>query len=598
MHFDDRLATVLQHRAAGERAARVQFRQLLDLLSDPAGASDRELVRAAYRRLDTLAGMIAPARREQLASDCSARIRNPRLLAWFAAQEPRVALAALSQATLTEESWLALVPALPIRARGLLRHRRDLPPPVRALLDQLGVRDRVLPEPVGEDEDRPAAGADAEEPALDLGRYAHSVPSGGGDSEPAPGPASPETPTGSGTLGDLVRRIEAFQKARGNRASASPVPAPASSSDEEDANTPRPVVTAFLFTTETTGRIDWAEGAAAPMIVGTLLATPGALAPGALAAAIALRRPVTGAAHELAGAEAIAGRWMVDAAPRFDPRSGRFLGFVGRFRRPAPAPADTRALHAADRVRQLLHELRTPVTAIQGFAEVIQQQTVGPVPHEYRALAAGIAGDAARMLAGFAEIERLARLEAGTQELAEGASEFVAIARRQVAQLQTVLSPRVARIEASFALASATVLLAPESAELIAWRVLGTLAAATAAGETLRVTLTAAERVLRMAVPLPAAFARDRDVFAGDIHPPGNTLGAGLLGSGFALRLARAEARAAGGDLALGDDGELVLTLPLESSKTGQEQAPHRAAAPAPTSAANRASLAQSPRPR
>ena len=32
MLFDDRLATVLRHRATGERAARTQFRQLLDLL--------------------------------------------------------------------------------------------------------------------------------------------------------------------------------------------------------------------------------------------------------------------------------------------------------------------------------------------------------------------------------------------------------------------------------------------------------------------------------------------------------------------------------------------------------------------------------------
>ena len=51
MHFDDRLATVLHHRAAGARAARVQFRQLLDLLGEPAGGTDPSLIRAAYRRL-------------------------------------------------------------------------------------------------------------------------------------------------------------------------------------------------------------------------------------------------------------------------------------------------------------------------------------------------------------------------------------------------------------------------------------------------------------------------------------------------------------------------------------------------------------------
>jgi len=36
MLFDDRLATVLRSGAAGERAARTQFRQLLDLLGSIA----------------------------------------------------------------------------------------------------------------------------------------------------------------------------------------------------------------------------------------------------------------------------------------------------------------------------------------------------------------------------------------------------------------------------------------------------------------------------------------------------------------------------------------------------------------------------------
>ena len=65
----------------------------------------------------------------------------------------------------------------------------------------------------------------------------------------------------------------------------------------------------------------------------------------------------------------------------------------------------------------MLHELRTPVNAIQGFAEVIQQQLFGPTPHEYRALAAGIAGDAARILSAFEELDRLAGLRHVRQAL-------------------------------------------------------------------------------------------------------------------------------------------------------------------------------------
>lgn len=593
MHHDDRLATVLHHRAAGERAARVQFRQLLDLLGEPSADSDPGLIRAAYRRLDALSLMIPMTQRERIAAECSARIRNPRLIAWFAGIEPQLAIAALSRAVLDERQWTALIPELPIRARGLLRHRRNLPIGAQVLLDRLGVHDRALPEPedppVGS-ELGPLPKIEIALPALDLGAVPQEAYLLDEEveaelpevkpltiAEPSPGPAPEAIDTGN--LGALVRRIEAFQRARATRAAASTPDAPQLPlGGEAVQDLGRPRIESFLFTTDDEGRVDWAEAAAAPLVIGTLLAAPGALAPDGLAAGFAQRRPVTGAPVSLGGGEAIAGAWVVAAAPRFAPRSGAFTGYIGRFRRPAPI-ADTRAARAADRIRQLLHELRTPVTAIQGFAEVIQQQTVGPVPHEYRALAAAIAGDAARMLAGFVELERLARLEAGTQDFPEGSADFATVARRQVAQLQTVLSPRVSRLEASWKVAEARVPLAPETAEMLAWRFLGTLAAATAAGERIAIELAAAGDTLRLTVALPAALAQIDDVFAGDIRANVGALGTGLFGAGFALRLARAEARAAGGDLLREEVGSMVLILPLGEARVAPDDTPDLTAA-------------------
>lgn len=586
MHVDDRLATVLHHRAAGERAARVQFRQLLDLLGEPDTGADPGLTRAAFRRLDALGMMIPLAQRERIAAECSARIRNPALLAWFAGTEPRLALAAISRAALDDSQWTALIPELPIRARGLLRHRRNLPVGAQALLDRLGVRDRVLPEPDVVTLDVPAegqaVGLEAPLPALDLGTspeeiYVLDAAAALPEAADADALANPAT-AGTSSLAALVRRIEAFQRARARRgesgADAPRLPLGGEAGEERA----RARVESILFTTDDTGRIDWAEPAAGPLVVGTLLAAAAETPPGSFAAAFAHRRPVLGAAVALAGAEPIAGDWVVEAAPRFAARSGAFTGYVGRFRRPALAATDARAARAADRIRQLLHELRTPVTAIQGFAEVIQQQTVGPVPHEYRALAAAIAGDAARMLAGFAELERLARLEAGTQDLPEGTSDFVTVARRQVAQLQTVLSPRVSRLEADWRLREARVALAPETAEMLAWRFLGTLAAATAAGERVSIELTAADDMLRLTATLPAALAQVDDVFAGDVRAPGGVSGTGLFGAGFALRLARAEARAGGGDLVRPAPDTMLLTLPLGEGDIVPEDAPGRTA--------------------
>lgn len=582
MHFDDRLATVLHHRASGERAARVQFRQLLDLLGSSQDDGDPSLSRAAYRRLDAISRLIPVKQRERLAAECSGRIRNVRLVAWLASAEPAIAIAALARVNLTDGQWTALIPELPVRARGLLRHRATLPQPASALLERLGVFDRALPEPIAEPAPESLDHSDEQfdaQPAgaLELGDfpvedYVLSQPS-------RDDIAAHDAPVDTSDLGALVKRIEAFQRARAKRPpapSADSPPLPLVDDHEIAEQRQVPDVAAMMFTTDTAGRVDWAEPVIAPLLVGTLLASTDTDAKNALARAFAGRRPVTGAAIRLGGGEAVAGDWIVDAAPRFAPRSGIFQGYVGRCRRPAPAAQDTQAMRAADRVRQLLHELRTPVTAIQGFAEVIQQQTVGPVPHEYRALAAAIAGDAARMLAGFAELERLARLEAGTQDMPEGTSDFVTIVRRQTTQLQSVLSPRVARLDPVWSLAEAKVPLAPDSAETLAWRFLGTVASAAAAGERIALELSGEFDRLRLTVQLPAALAHVADVFAADVRPAGGALGVGLFGAGFALRLARAEARAAGGELVREGLCRMILTLPLATPLARTRRDPHR----------------------
>ena len=91
-------------------------------------------------------------------------------------------------------------------------------------------------------------------------------------------------------------------------------------------------------------------------------------------------------------------------------------------------------------------------------------------------------------------------------------------------------------------------------------------------------TLGEADEMLQLVVQLPAALAHAPDVFAGDIRAAGGALGTSLLGAGFALRLARAEARAAGGDLVREGLGKMILTLPLGSAQRAPQDAPHRTA--------------------
>jgi hypothetical protein len=82
----------------------------------------------------------------------------------------------------------------------------------------------------------------------------------------------------------------------------------------------------------------------------------------------------------------------------------------------------------------------------------------------------------------------------------------------------------------------------------------------------LAITLTAVfdgpMALAQCACDLPARLAALEDPFASDVRPPDQTISAGPFGAGFALRLARAEARRARGGLMLAD-GKAILHLPL-----------------------------------
>jgi signal transduction histidine kinase len=456
----------------------------------------------------------------------------------LAVAEPMVAAAAVSAAQLSDDQWLDLIPALPIRARGIVRHRRGLAPRIEALLRRLGINDRGLPP--------------AEEP----------VP-------------SEEAIEG---IGAIVRRIEQFRRSRQQLVvEPGANDAPRLPLDDTDDDARLHTLQAFDFATDAEGRIVWSDPAAAPMTVGLRLPSADADSPvqasARLVAAFRRRQPIRGELLHIDGAPAVAGAWQADAAPRFDRPGGRFIGYCGRLRRPVtepPAIVDEPAAESeADRMRQILHELRTPVNAIQGFAEVIQQQLFGPTPHEYRALAATIASDGARMLAGFEELDRLVKLDCGALDLDAGICDIAAVVAMTVAQLEPYGTPR----GSGFAFEQAgdqpdepvPVALARGEAERLAWRLLATLAGAAAPGEVLKLKIRAPRGdLVRIFIRLPASLDAlgDEDLFHAAAPPQPQALSAGMFGTGFALRLAAAEAQAAGGSLER-NGGKLRLSLPV-----------------------------------
>lgn len=567
MQFDDRLATVLRMRVDSKAGLRTQFRQLLDLLGT---ASPNQEAGAAFVRLDELRGLIPETEQAQILREAGLRLRNPALVQFLAEGEPKTAASAVATARLTEAQWERLIPRLPITARGFLRHRRDLPAGALRQLERLGVGDLVL--------------SDEREPPPAEPTFADAaLPEASTVEPPAPSTPPPPPPTArtlrpanpaSEPISDIIERIEQFRSARRIPVLAPRLPL----GDANPADVTR--IEAFDAITDAQGRATWASPNVAPWIVGMALtsARPGSLVQLAdhTAAALRHRQPVSAQLLQLSGAPAITGAWRIDAAPIFASDSGAFCGYRCRLLRaiPAQAAADQPDTYA-EKMRQVLHELRTPVNAIQGFAEIIQQQLFGPVPHEYRAHAAAIAVDAAKLLAGFEEIERLARLESGAATLETGEADLRLAVGETLRRLDGVLTGRNAGFDLSISGESFAIPIAPAEAMALCWRLLANATGALAPDERATLSLASDASEIRLEMGLPAAL-QTTDNTARPANSSRAAVSAGMFGPQFAFRLAAAEARAAGGLLEFGARN-VVLTMPvLTASPIAHSNGPSR----------------------
>lgn len=587
MIVDDRLETVLRTHVASKTAAKTQLRQLVDLLGTVPLSAWNARHATALQRVDSLAAMLSD-------EECAAVLRvvphrSAVLVYHFAQGGPRTASAAVSAARLSSEDWLALIPRLPTTARGFVRHRSDLSEPVRQLLSRLGVDDFLLPEPARPDAPAATAPTPKAAPAeafapFTLPEPAPPKPQPAADLPQAIVPPNFQTDAEDG-IGAIVRRIEAFRQKRKERDDAATSDQPRHTNPDgiaprlpfaEEAAPARPAPLSIDVRTDANGTVTRAAIDPPGMLIGTHLFCANAAAPvhcdTDMERAFRQRQPIRAGRLHVEGAPTVAGLWQTDGTPLFAPDGGRFTGYLLRLRRPhaisaAPEIAAAPAANDADRLRQLLHELRTPINAIQGFAEMIQSQALGSTPHQYRAMAASIASDAAQILAGFEEVERLVKLESHALTLEPGEADASTIVARMVEQLLPVLNTRNVRLAVAIAPAPLPVAMAAEELERSVWRVLSVIAASVAPGERLTIALDGESNAARLTIALPAALYRldDTALFAPDVSAStGSFTAPAMLGNGFALRLARAEFEAATG--ALVREGERILiTLPLSA---------------------------------
>ncbi len=320
-----------------------------------------------------------------------------------------------------------------------------------------------------------------------------------------------------------------------------------------------------------------ADVAASDVAESALGGEPGA--DGAAVGAFRQRAEIVNARMILEGSAADAGEWRFSALPWFDPATGQFRGYRGTARRPQrnelpygrPESSDS-----GDSIRQLIHELRSPLNAISGFAQIISGQMFGPVSGAYRKMADSIIADAGAVQDIIDDLEVAAR---STGVVETKASDEVADLATVMAQIEGDLAPLLAdqRIDLSISRVGGPFLAHADDANSrrMVGRLLTALVDICEAGTTLVGQLVAEagpDDMLQLRIVRPAAirFASAADLLDPGFSPEGEAPGAAILSLGFSLRLVDSLARGAGGRLDIGHNA-LTLYLPSANPRADTE---------------------------
>jgi signal transduction histidine kinase len=608
LRFDDSLETVLSADMSTPFGAQSAWRQLVDLVGRGRVPANVE----AIETLKTLRPSVPPPVRA--ASARALAFANPpaAVVRLFFDDELSIAAPVLRTARLHAEEWIDMLPGMSPTARSVLRHRRDLAPEVLRALESFGPLDFRLTQdretvgaphlPAAPVEPPPPPGhaapqaAEEHAPAPPTARPPASVPSPfvsvGSITRNLPlvaealrraetPPAAPAPPAGSsGTfpIAELVARIDAYQRQRSDAPDAPLLRG--HEADQPALFDLEPVVaTAFRFETDAAGVVRWVEGAARAALVGLTLdlaALPGRSGVDGVAGGAFRRRARFADARLVVGGQSdAAGEWRISGIPAFDRDTGRFTGYRGTARRPrsdeSAAPLQTRRTFPADSLRQLVHELRTPTNAIAGFAEMIETQLLGPVPQVYRDQAGTIRAQVAGLLEAIDDIDMAARIETHALDLRAASVPLAPLLVRIVDDLRPLAMLRGTNVAIDIRPDGVAIAGDDRAVERLIGRVVATLVSSGSPGETLRIAGRPVDSHIALSFDRPRALAAydHHALLTIDAEEVAQADGAPLLGTGFALRLARNLAVELGGTLVI-DDYSLTLRLPAAAAVAEQ----------------------------
>lgn len=531
------IATILRQAPADRRTGIAAWRQLTDILAQRGNQLSDDDIRRSFRALAVLRSQVPENIRRDCAQAVARHGRFAPLVAFYATDVAPVSAAMLRQARLSDADWLALLPATGAMARSILAGRSDLSEAVRRALISLGAGSVALPQPEPTSEPSPAAE-----------------------------PVATALETGPSQISELVRRIDKYQSARDQTVARKP----------RARNDPQPPRAAFLFETGPDGVINWIDGIMRGAAIGLSIAEaafggePGT--DGVAAGAFRQRAEIINARMVLEGAAAESGEWRFSALPWFDPATGQFRGYRGSARRPRsneipygrPASADS-----GDSIRQLIHELRSPLNAISGFSQIISSQMFGPVSGTYRAMADTIIADSSTVEAIIDDLDTATRADDLVVEVPAGeAIDIGAVMAHVEGDLASLLAEQ--RIDLSISRVGGPFLARSDDANSrrMIGRLLTALVDISEPGAILvgqLVTEREHDDMLQLRIVRPAAirFATAADLLDPGYSPDGEAPGAAILSLGFSLRLVDSLARGVGGRL---DIGHNALTLHLPSA--------------------------------
>ena len=505
MRFDDRLLTVLNQPVATAHDAAVRWRQLVDLVARSGPTDDSpSLVRALEEIRSGAASVDEPLR--AAAARAVAALPIPfGLLEIFALDNLAVSAPVLAAASLEADDWRKLMERVEPETRRF----------IEAIHPGIGAPPATYTDMLVEDEP--------------------TTPEAPGD-----GLTSAAARPSGRSLADVVARIERRRQRR-DRARTGP----------GSPGTPS-LPALFRWECGPSGDIQWVEGAPRGALIGRSIANPrAAVGEGPdteVARAFALRSPFRDASFTIGGDGALAGEWMMSGVPAFEPADGRFAGYRGVAQRRGAGEGASEAQPLAAlgdpaSLRELVHEIKTPLNAIIGFAEIIDGQYLGPADRPYRQRAAHIVRQAKILLEAIDDLDFAAKARSASAATAPHAL-LGPIVERLLSELHQSGEGPAWELAAPGAEMDAAI--SGEVAERIIRRTLAAVAQASGSGDRLRIAIERAGSRLRVSIAKPSALRSLSveqlfGVDSGDAEPS------------LPLRLARSLARIAGVPLVAGE---------------------------------------------